>query len=113
MKCSYHLNWPEDLAPSSLGAAEDALLICFLRLQIDSDFDSTTRFYEKQLKPAAIVRPLENGLWIDAIRQAEAGQVRSINLLITRLDSESPARKGITEKLQLDVLCIELHDPLK
>ncbi len=113
LKCSYHLNWPEDLAPSSLGAAEDGLLIRFLRLQTDSDLDSTTRFYEKQLKTSAIIRPLENGLWIDAIRQAEAGQVRSINLLITRLDSESPSRKGITEKLQLDVLCIELHDPLK
>ena len=113
LKCSYHLNWPAELAPSSLGAAEDGLLIRFARLQTESDLDSTTRFYEKQLKTSAIIRPLENGFWIDALRQAEAGQIRSINLLITRLDSESPPRKGITEKLQLDVLCIELHDPLK
>jgi hypothetical protein len=113
LKCSYHLNWPEDLAPSSLGAAEDGLLIRFARLQTDGDLDSTTRFYEKQLKTSAIIRPLENGLWIDAIRQGEARHVRSVNLLITRLDSESPPRKGIAEKLQLDVLCIELHDPLK
>ncbi len=111
VKAAYHLNWPADFQGHLSGSTPGPLAICYLRLESESELELVASYYCKQLK-LALVRTIDNGRWIDALTKLDSQRIRSTDVLITRVDKDPEVpRRGVAEKLVIDVLCIEVADP--
>jgi hypothetical protein len=110
IKSAFHLNWPADFGGRLDQASAGPLTIHFVRLVSEGQIEAVANSYSRQLK-SAFLRTTDNGRWVDALTKLDGGRARSIDVLITRADTGAPPPRGTTEKLIIDLLCVEVSDP--
>jgi hypothetical protein len=108
VKSSCRIDWPADFGRQFAPTTTAAQSVRFVRLTSESPIDNS---YGRQLK-TAIVRTTDTGRWVDALVKLDGGRARSIEVLINRVDKGSPAVHGAAEKLMVDLISVEIADPL-
>ena len=111
VKSSCRIDWPADFGKQFDPTTTAALSVRFVRLASESSIDAVANSYGRQLK-TAIVRTTDTGRWVDALVKLDGGRARSIDVLINRVDNGSPAAHGAAEKLIVDLISVEIADPL-
>jgi hypothetical protein len=104
------LNWPADFRGGLQSLATGQLLVRYVRLTSESDIDTVARFYQNQLKTSQL-RTVSKGRWVDSLTKLDDGQVRSLDVLITRTGTGPSPARGTPEKIIVDILSVQIPDP--
>jgi hypothetical protein len=104
------LNWPADFRGGLQSLASGQLLVRYVRLTSESDIDTVARFYQNQLK-TSLLRTVSRGRWVDSLTKLDDGQVRSLDVLITRTGTGPSPPHGTPEKIIVDILSVQIPDP--
>jgi hypothetical protein len=108
----YHLHWPAQLE-GRVQAAVSPLVIHYAKLRVEEPGQRAVSFFARQLKGAQD-RPLENGRWLDSTSRPTAGNLRSVDCMITRskpLTSITPvSNRNAVEELTVEILWVEIAD---
>jgi hypothetical protein len=109
-KLVYGTSWPEDLLGKLDNATASPLEICYLRLEVDGDWDAVASNYSRQLK-SPVTRQIDNGRWVDSLKSLDSDRISSTDVLITRADrGAETAVRGATDKLIVEVLRVTVPD---
>jgi len=110
VKTARNINWPADLHSGLEKVATSRLAIQYVKLTSESDIESVAHFYQNELK-TAVLRTVSKGRWVDSVTKLDDGQVRSVDVLITRAVPGSPPPRGTPEKINVDILSVQILDP--
>jgi hypothetical protein len=103
----YHLEWPRQWPAQLSGVASPELVVHYVRMEQEERVASVQGFYRRQLKKAES-RLIKQGNWLESVeRMADAGRVRSVDVMITRPTEAPPRDRTVKEPLVIDVLWIE------
>ena len=109
-KLVYRSTWPDDLLGKLDSAIPDPIEVCYLRLEVEGDCDAVASNYSGQLK-SPVTRQVDNGRWVDSLKNQDDDRISSYDVLITRADrSSEPALRGASEKLIVEVLRVTIRD---
>jgi len=110
---AYQLNWPENV-PADLGKVKPGLLkIQYFSLQQSGMIKKTMNNY-KRLAKSGDVHELDNGLWLETIKNgSQPNTKRSLDIILTTADNEPVdfTQKEELVDLQADILAVEIIDP--
>jgi hypothetical protein len=107
---AYRLNWPDDFRDQLPADATGALAICFQRIECVGEANSVAAFYQRQLNQSSL-RTIESGRWVDSLTKPDIGRVRSVDVMITRLDTGPQADHAAAQRCTIDLLVVEVPDP--
>ena len=108
---AYKLDWQQDVGPSLSGAAVSPMVIRYVGIRDNTRYSRMSGYYRRAVASGE-VREIDNVTWIDSYRPgSEAGRMRSVDVLITRLPENTDPRSSQDEPLDVEILWIEINDP--
>ncbi len=105
---AYQMKWPSDL-PKALDSTNiNPLEINYFQMETEDHSNKVSQYYERQLKGSTGWN-FESGRWVDFLGTTEDGRLRSVDVVIRRVDKSLTVKNQI-EKLNIELLWIETRD---
>jgi hypothetical protein len=107
---SFASDWPGTLRDHALaGVPLETMRVRYVRIEEKARVDRLVVHYRRQLLKTVQVRTRANGMWLDSLHVDRAtGSRQSIDLLITRSQTDSKRPRDELQELTTEILVVEL-----